>query len=684
MSLAQSQTLDDVYKALKRTQTRSGLYKAKNETQIDEVTALGATHDAIVVLWIHNRHEQHDLRRMLRRLASRYHRGNHSRLRAKPVLFIEARPGYVKTAALLDLNPELRSDGIYVAANHEWKYMHTPLSANDIMTAIETGNESDATLCRYDVQTLETLWTAQGVNAVNTFPIPVSERELASVVEAPYVAQADTFDNAAKRFVQQLRTLQQTNPNRFLHERLPAGIRAAVFVTFQYGVLPSAGLPLRLGAWNVEDLCDAVIRRVTESESLSASVLLLPVDVLDMIQVPAVCGIDLETNSTYVYGDVTTLLNAKAGAADAPSSCLHTAMQRNAASLDFVSLSAAWKTRVSGKSDPFCDMMLLTSPLQSQAGLAAAAVDSEHRSIVHEARDRVILAIRTASCTTYKAVKTLLRTLLRTVGGLKTPARYAFFELAKHSPDIVKQLLTLVCADKHDLVAFARLLPPPPGDISSTSDDVVELQFGNASIGTTSFTDVATLPLYFAVTRYETGAEPHREKVANVYSVVGPFQTAVNVMLSVFPAQMFAYARHENVVDVDLALAENTFAAWKTIVDAYVPTPSSTPPIQVVLAEQANACTPKQFLALADSIREPEPEPKPEPKTPFTIYGAKWCPWTQKAMAAIGPDNYTLVEVSGPTEAQEKSGINHPTIPIVLEHGTFIGGATETIARLSK
>jgi hypothetical protein len=478
--------------------------------------------------------------------------------------------------------------------------------------------------------------------------------------------------------VQQLRTLQQTNPNRFLHERLPAGIRAAVFVTFQYGVLPSAGLPLRLGAWDVEDLCDAVVRRVTESESLSASVLLLPVDVLDMIQVPPVCGIDFETNSTYVYGDVTTLLNAKAGAADAPASCLHTAMQRHAASLDFVSLTAAWKTRVSGKSDPFCDMMLLTSPLQSQtrrsSSASAAAV-----AIVHEARDRVTLAIRTASCTTYKAVKTLLRTLLRTVGGLRNPARYAFFELAKHSPDIVKQLLTLVCADKHDLVAFARLLPPPPGDISSASDDVVELQFGNASIGTTSFTDVATLPLYFAVTRYETGAEPHRQKVANVYSIVGPFQTAVNVMLSVFPAQMFAYARHENDVHVDYARAENTFAAWKTIVDAYVPTPSSTPPIQVVLAEQANASTPTQFLALADSIREPEPKPK----TPFTIYGAKWCPWTQKAMAAIGPDNYTLVEVSGPAEAQEKSGIHHPTIPIVMEHGTFIGGATETIARLS-
>ena len=74
MSLARSETLNNVYKALKHAQTRTGLYKAKNATQIDEVAALGSMHDAIVVLWIHNRHEQHDLRRMLRRLASRYHR----------------------------------------------------------------------------------------------------------------------------------------------------------------------------------------------------------------------------------------------------------------------------------------------------------------------------------------------------------------------------------------------------------------------------------------------------------------------------------------------------------------------------------------------------------------------------------------------------------------------------------
>ncbi len=92
-------------------------------------------------------------------------------------------------------------------------------------------------------------------------------------------------------------------------KKYAAAFDAIVYITLEFHALLYAGLPLRSGIWDVQQLVDSVLRTVLlQHPTLRKRVLLVPVDLMDMPHIPAVSGVDMVTGVTYVYGEVTLLL----------------------------------------------------------------------------------------------------------------------------------------------------------------------------------------------------------------------------------------------------------------------------------------------------------------------------------------------------------------------------------------
>ena len=314
--------------------------KTKKMTQdlFDDADA-GKIIVVLSVVLIQTRHK--DLNTLLKRLAVRYHRGNHARRERgePPVVFATAAKSAIKDSDVFDaITDRLRKSlapgvlppmdivhGIYVSdgkggwhvktlltetMGHDGKFVPDlsldELTNMDVMRVIVAANPRNVAVAPYTAEQHVAVWHEQGFAQ----RIPITEGEVDTLVEKgamdDNVSQSDTITRCEK----QLSALQTLDVAATLRAYLPSGLDAAVFVTFGHGVLLDSALPLFPGIWDPVNLCDAVVARVLRSPVLRSRVLVLPTDRIDFPHVPKICGVCLKTNKAYIYADVYKLLDS--------------------------------------------------------------------------------------------------------------------------------------------------------------------------------------------------------------------------------------------------------------------------------------------------------------------------------------------------------------------------------------
>ena len=819
---------------------KHGAFHAPSRRALHELLELGDTTQAIVVINVMDTAHlpvNKTLRAWFHRLAVRYHRSNHFPSRTQPVLFVEvsatdlshpenkADDGYAFVEACFrpraaaepgHTQPPYFSNTIYVSgtAKNRWAFKTRGAQVNaeaeavavtDVMALIATASPShDTTTRRYTVDDLRTTWVRQGVEGGG---IATAASDLDTLVDAPHARDVDTLECASKRFRAQYAALQAIDARRELTRFLPSHIRAVVYLTLRYGALPAAGLPLFQGIWNPEELPDAVLRRILTSDVLAKCVLVLPTDVLDAPNIPAVSAVRIDENASlgetsYLYGDGVVVLDELERGSARPT---RSRMQRRAASHTSVSTSSVrkWTRNLSGDADPYAEVSQLTVPMQRQAkawhagrhrGLPApkgqllpfampayercvlsgpptvTSAESAMVTLAHMRCNVAAIVVNTNPSAAGPVQATIAYMVTRNL--VTDPFRYAFVDRAPlaslavaASTNLVEMLLTVVCADTNDVQVFHAIYgtavvrcdgSPPTTKRRATRKRVVaqpydehckttymvranpsypcvyigERRVGNTTIaidGDWACLDDVALPLFFAVTRYESDVQPvcnDRKALGTFHAIAGPGPSVVDVLLTLRPPQvalsrawrrllMVQHDATENAAHI-LLNAQRHFEAWRRVIERYMYASRTTGfmhatlddiPDELRLAEIANAATPAEFLKIALNKSRYLPAATIAmggrrgvavltlDDKRFLVYGASWCPYTQKALTAIGLTNWTFVEVGNAADARHKAAqskvkheaipTSHKTIPVVFEGGVFIGGATETLARLA-
>lgn len=261
-------------------------------------------------------------------VARRYHRGNHESARSKPIICVQSDFSRLEDTTGEFLRPLMKfeAEGPRTMFNNlflcdgegHWfaKYIREPLeirpdefifvdqefTQNDVLDFVAE-RVPDPSIAPMPVQILQEVWKAQGFDT-----LPISPGELFRVKEKAFAEQPDNYKTAFERFTAQKEKLQTLDLPRMLSKYAP-GIEAVVFVTFEFGVIPTAGIPLFPGIWDLSVLAESVLRRVLYTPALQAAVLVLPWDLMDMENVPCISGIDLKLGQSYAFAAVSDLLD---------------------------------------------------------------------------------------------------------------------------------------------------------------------------------------------------------------------------------------------------------------------------------------------------------------------------------------------------------------------------------------
>ena len=543
---------------LERWAKKHGAYTVPTRDMLQQLLHLADAGKAIVVVNVMDTAKlsmNRDLRAWFGRLAVRFHRSNHFPSRGLPVLFVAVsttefnNPGdenddgytFVETCFKPRVVPTVLpyfSNAIYAGCGATWackprvqevngaagtkvlEMSMEPITQIDVMALIAHVSPVSADDVRpYAIEDLRQAWVRQGFNGALS-PPPTHVSEVDTLVDAAQAHEKDTLAATGERFAYQYAALARVDARHELTRFLPPSIRAVVYVTLQYGVLPAAGLPLFRGIWNPEDLPDAVLRRILGSAVLSRCVLVLPVDVMDTPNVPAVSGlrIDIDRRDTppcFLYGDVAELLDeleeAEEGAAAGDGDYNHNQpygqrRRRRAASHVDVATTPLekWRRRLSGSVDPYVDVahLAMLVGLQAKAWHAGRVLRGVHGSARagHDSSDTLPFAMsgyercvltgpptaqymfRTKSGSELAMVNlALMRCNIASIlvesgrpdSHLKAvqaavaymvgrnlvsdPFRYAFFDAVAAGTNLVEALLTVVCSDPNDVQVFYQI-----------------------------------------------------------------------------------------------------------------------------------------------------------------------------------------------------------------------------------
>lgn len=262
---------------------------------------------------------------------------------------------------------------------------------------------------------------------------------------------------------------------RYISHQYPTA--AVVFLPFEQGVLPTAGLPIGRGMWPDDVLADAVCWRVWLAQTeLAAHVTILPSDWLDLPNVAPVCGYDIETARTYMYGDVFELLETVAtrlGLASNPPDI--PASRTRGRAVDDVCLK--WSARTTGPA-PFvvervrtlmaeCAKTELIQTLSmrtsrsSEAPFVSDMVHGKHangRATDAYRRQEIakILAVLLPTASKMRHARAALVHMLehKTIAD---PLRYVNVDRLPTSVPNLRQVLTVVVQNADDLAMFCTL-----------------------------------------------------------------------------------------------------------------------------------------------------------------------------------------------------------------------------------